>query len=610
MLFSVGDKLGPYEILAPIGAGGMGEVYRALDTRLNREVAIKVSQERFSNRFEREARAIAALNHPNICHLYDVGPNYLVMELLEGESPKGPLPLEKALDYARQIADALEVAHEKGIVHRDLKPANIKITPDGKVKVLDFGLAKTIQSGGKPHSPEDSPTLTNTATQTGVILGTALYMSPEQARGKNVDKRADIWAFGVVLYELLVGERPFHGEDLTEILASVVKESPDLSRVPLKARRLLGACLEKDPQRRLRDIGDAWRLLEEAPATAVRSPMAKVLPWAIAGLVTIALGVEVLHRPTGEVPRRVALQLPLPENGTLYWNAPPTVSPDGRSVAFGAVVEGKSGIWVRELDSAGARPLPETKEATTLAWSPDSRSIAFMSPNRTLKRVDLANGRARTICDLPHGFGGASWGANDTIVFTDAKGTWRVPASGGTPSVVAALDPATEVWHTNPWYLPDGRHFLIAITGKKAEDSAIFACDIDSKDQGRNNRRRVLASGLASFTYAQGHLLYLRGRTLMAQPFDPGQLETTGDPVSVAGQHSGMDQVGCFTKRRPGVYVGRDRAGAAHVVRPLRQDAGRVWTSRHNQHAGYLAGRLNGSVRHDGRIRGQRHLVA
>src|SRR5580693_9120107 len=254
MPLSAGDKLGPYEILASIGAGGMGEVYRAHDTRLRRDVAIKVSAERFSERFETEARAIASLNHPNICQLYDVGPDYLVMELVEGESPKGPLPVEKALDYARQIADALEAAHEKGIVHRDLKPANIKITPAGKVKVLDFGLAKTILGDGKSYSSEDSPTLTFSATHAGVILGTAAYMSPEQARGKNVDKRADIWAFGVVLYELTVGERPFDGEDLTELLASVVKAPPDLSKVPTKVRRLIESCLEKDPRKRLRDI--------------------------------------------------------------------------------------------------------------------------------------------------------------------------------------------------------------------------------------------------------------------------------------------------------------------------------------------------------------------
>jgi serine/threonine-protein kinase len=258
-----GTRLGPYEILAPIGKGGMGEVYRATDTRLHRDVAIKVSTERFSERFEREARAIASLNHPNICSLYDVGPNYLVMELVEGENLKGPLPLATALDYARQIADALEVAHEKGITHRDLKPGNIRIKADGRVKVLDFGLAKI---GGTPTAPsEESPTVTMHETNAGMILGTAAYMSPEQAKGKPVDKRADIWAFGVVLYEMLTGERIFHGETITEVLASVLKEEPKWDRVPEKVRPLLRRCLEKDPKKRLRDIGEAMIWVENAP---------------------------------------------------------------------------------------------------------------------------------------------------------------------------------------------------------------------------------------------------------------------------------------------------------------------------------------------------------
>jgi len=266
---SAGTKLGPYEILAPIGAGGMGEVYRAHDSRLNRYVAIKVSAARFSERFEREAKAIAALNHPNICQIYDVGPNYLVMEFIEGESPKGPLRLDEVLRIARQIADALEAAHEKGITHRDLKPGNIKIKLDGTVKVLDFGLAKVGRATGA--SGENSPTLTIGMTEAGMILGTAAYMAPEQARGKeNVDKRADIWAFGVVLYELLIGKRLFQGEDVGHTLAAVIMQEPDLSAAPIKLQRLLKRCLEKDPKKRLRDIGDVWELLDEEPNPSPR----------------------------------------------------------------------------------------------------------------------------------------------------------------------------------------------------------------------------------------------------------------------------------------------------------------------------------------------------
>src|ERR1700675_675280 len=253
MPLAIGDRLGPYQIICPIGAGGMGEVYRARDPRLNRDVAIKVSAAQFSERFEREAKAIAALNHPNICQIYDVGPNYLVMEYIEGEAPKGPMALDEALRIARQIADALQAAHDKGITHRDLKPGNIKIKTDGTVKVLDFEMAKV--NAAPSGSGENSPTLTMDMTQAGMILGTAAYMAPEQARGKeSVDKRADIWAFGVVLYELLTGKRLFEGEDVGDTLASVIKEQPNLDEVPAQVRPLLKQCLEKDPKNRLRDI--------------------------------------------------------------------------------------------------------------------------------------------------------------------------------------------------------------------------------------------------------------------------------------------------------------------------------------------------------------------
>ncbi len=274
MSFAAGDKLGPYEIIALIGRGGMGEVYRARDPRLNREVAIKISAERFSDRFEREARAIAALNHPNICQVYDLGASpsgfgYLVMELIEGQSPRGPLPLGTALKYASQIAEALEAAHEKGIVHRDLKPANIKITTGGTVKVLDFGLAKLAPTPAA-GSTENSPTISMGMTQAGVILGTASYMSPEQARGEPVDKRADIWAFGVVVFEMLAGQRMYEGKTVSDVLAAVLIKEPDLEKVPQRVRRLLRRCLAKDPKDRLRDVADATALVDdeipEAPA--------------------------------------------------------------------------------------------------------------------------------------------------------------------------------------------------------------------------------------------------------------------------------------------------------------------------------------------------------
>src|SRR5213594_4425058 len=294
MKLDTGARLGPYEILSPIGAGGMGEVYKARDTRLNRTVAVKVAAEQFSERFEREAHAIAALNHPNICTLHDVGPNYLVMEYIEGPTLAGPIPLAEALPIARQIAEALEAAHEKGIVHRDLKPANIKLTADGKVKVLDFGLAKAFDNDTRSSDPANSPTLTISATRAGMILGTAGYMSPEQARGVPVDKRADIWAYGVVLYEMLTGREMFSGETVSDALAAVLKTEVDWSALPAETpapiRRLLRRCLERDRRKRLADISDARLEIDEAGAPLEQAaapaavPRARALPWAVAAV--------------------------------------------------------------------------------------------------------------------------------------------------------------------------------------------------------------------------------------------------------------------------------------------------------------------------------------
>ena len=365
-----GETLGPYEIVSFLAAGGMGAVYRAHDPRMGREVAIKVAAERFSERFSREVRAVAALNHPNICHVYDVGPDYLVMELVEGQSPKGPLPLDEALRIARQIADALEAAHEKGIIHRDLKPANIKITADGTVKVLDFGLAKTTNAASAAASPEDSPTLSMAATQAGVILGTAAYMSPEQARGKVVDKRADIWAFGVVLSEMLTGKRLFEGEDLTETLASVVKSDPRLDDAPLVVRRLLRKCLEKDPKQRLRDIGDAWgatRRNRRGPTARWRHSW---LPWD--GRRRIRAGIW-----RGAVGLASSGDTSAPQKVVRFIATVPLVNPgigvmalsrDGSRLAFVGGPKGQ--IYVRMMDQVEARPIPGTEGASLICFSP------------------------------------------------------------------------------------------------------------------------------------------------------------------------------------------------------------------------------------------------
>jgi len=358
MALASGEKLGPYEIVALIGKGGMGEVYRARDPRLGRDVAIKVSAERFTERFEREARAIASLNHPNICTLHDIGPNYLVMELVEGESPRGPLPLEEALRIARQICAALEEAHSKGVVHRDLKPGNIKVKPDGAIKVLDFGLAKQT-SPVREGAGEDSPTMSMAATQAGMILGTAAYMAPEQAKGRPVDKRADIWAFGVVFYELLTGQRLFRGDDISEILAGVIKEKPDLSAVPVRVKPLLERCLEKDPAKRLRDIGDMELLLNQQVSPAASRPG---LVWpAIAAAFAIVAGVAFWApwRKPPAPPDLVKFEITAPDKTTMQKFA---VSPDGRKIAFYASeAGGLGGLWVRSLDSVEVRRIADTQ---------------------------------------------------------------------------------------------------------------------------------------------------------------------------------------------------------------------------------------------------------
>src|SRR5215831_19050898 len=468
MAVAAGAKLGPYQILAPIGAGGMGEVYRARDTKLKRDVALKVLPEVFASdadrlaRFQREAEVLASLNHPNIAHIYGVEGRALVMELVEGASPKGPMPFDEAWRIASQIAAALEYAHDKGIVHRDLKPANVKVTPDGVVKLLDFGLAKAFAGHGEaPSDPENSPTITLDGTELGVILGTAAYMSPEQARGKPVDKRTDIWAFGGVLYELLTGERLFKGEDASEILAQVLTKQPDFARVPTKAQRLLRSCLEKDPKLRLRDIGDAKQLLEEPPQA--ESPPHRKLPWAAVagalGLALIVLG-ALLWRATRPIDRPlVRLDVDLGADVSLNSFAGPDaiISPDGTRLVYVS----HNRLLTRRLDQPQATELPASEGASAPVFSPDGQWVAFFAGGK-LKKVSAAGGAAIVLCSAPRGMGG-SWGEDGTIIaaLNQSGGLSRIPADGGVPTPLTELDREHgDLTHRWPQILPGGKAVL------------------------------------------------------------------------------------------------------------------------------------------------------
>ncbi len=533
-------RLGPYEILAPLGAGGMGEVYRALDPRMGREVAIKVSAERFSDRFEREVRAVAALNHPNICHLYDVGPNYLVMELVEGPTladriKQGAIPLEEALTIARQIGDALEAAHEKGIVHRDLKPANIKIKPDGVVKVLDFGLAKMTEQVAPAGNPESSPTVPMEATIAGQIMGTAAYMAPEQARGKTVDKRADIWAFGVVLYEMLSGRRLFEGETISDTLAGVLTKEPDWERVPAKARRLLQRCLEKDPKRRLRDIGDAWLLLEDKP----EAPTAKSgALWKVAAGVAVVVSAISLWapwraalRPAGQP--AVQLDLDLGSDMSLGSSTGPAaiLSPDGDRIVFvSQSPEGTRRLYTRRLDQPASMALANTGDAYAPFFSPDGQWVGFFAGGK-LKKTRLDGGETVVLCDAPAGRG-ASWSEDNMIVAAlDVRnGLSQIPADGGKPASLTELN-AEELSHRWPQVLPGGKAvlFMTNLTPANYAESAIVVASLVD-----HRRKTVLERGGMYPRYLpSGHLVYLAKGKLFAVPFDADRLEVHGPATPV-----------------------------------------------------------------------------
>ena len=555
-----------YRITSKLGEGGMGVVYRATDTKLNRDVAIKVLPDSFAGdpdrleRFTREARVLASLNHPNIAAIYGVEERALVMELVEGRTlaeriARGAMPLEDALPLVNQLVEGLEYAHEKGVVHRDLKPANIKVTPEGRLKILDFGLAKAFSAESSAGNPEISPTLTMRATLAGVIMGTAGYMAPEQARGHAVDKRADIWAFGVVLYEMLTGGQLFGGATVSETLSAVLKQEPELGRVPPKLGKLLRLCLTKDPRLRLRDIGDVRALIDDASIAPGAEPRHSLLPWALAAAMGLALAVlAAIHfreRPLGPMtaPPVVRFQIAPPGGGAFYGRSL-ALSPDGRQLAFTARTKsGRSLLWVRALDSPEARALPDTENAAYPFWAPDGRSLAFWAGGR-LKRIESSGpGPVQTLCNVTSMEGG-DWSRDGVILLgTLDDGILRVPQAGGEPARITTPDRAHgERMHGFPQALPDGRHYLyLSIAPEREDASGVYVASFDGKE------RKRLAGTKNSFSYAPpsgtgrpGHLLFLRDDVLMAQPLNPESFELAGEAFSVAHQVASMLNWGFF----------------------------------------------------------------
>jgi serine/threonine protein kinase/Tol biopolymer transport system component len=552
-----GARLGPYEILSALGVGGMGEVYRATDTRLKRQVAVKVlpaalmmDSERLA-RFKREAEVLASLNHPNIAAIHGLedagGTKALVLELVEGPTladrvAQGPLAVPETLRIAKQIADALEAAHEQGIIHRDLKPANIKVRPDGTVKVLDFGLAKaTDPTGASPADLTHSPTL-SMATQAGIILGTAAYMSPEQAAGKPVDKRSDIWAFGIVMLEMLTGRRPFAGDTASETMAAVMMKEPDWSQLPHATpepiRKLLRRCLEKDRKRRLPDAAVVRMEIEDALAAlaapslapTVSTPQARWRPVATVGAAllvgaAIALAaVLALRRPSPE-PVVTRLEISTPATPVPYQFA---LSPNGRRIAFVAGTTRQ--LWVRGLDQVSAQPLPGTDNAAYPFWSPDSRALGFFAGGKLL-RVDITGGAPQIlVADASGGvWGGGTWGADGVIVFGAGprRPLMRVPAAGGVPVAVTAVSDGGG--DLGPQFLPDGRHVLFFRVKLGTQQGEVFVASLNGGEP-----THVVGSTAAAAYAPPGYLLRVTQGVLVAQPFDAARAALSGDPIPVA----------------------------------------------------------------------------
>ena len=614
-----GQRLGIYQVLARIGAGGMGEVYRARDTRLGRDVAIKILPRAFTDqpdrlaRFEREARALASLNHPHIAAIHGVeesaGVRALVLECVEGETlaeriaragARG-LPIKEALDIARQIADALDAAHEKGIVHRDLKPANIKITPQGVVKVLDFGLAK-LDVDGAQTSGTESPTLTVDDTREGLVVGTAAYMSPEQARGLAVDKRTDIWAFGCVLYEMLAGRTPFGRSTVTDTLAAVIEREPEWSALPgdtpANVHRLLKRCLEKDLRRRLRDIGDVRPELEEAapPPSASKTSnrhTQKPRPIVWAGVAVAVIGIAggglllSRYRTQSSAGQPVQFDLFVPEQADAFSaGTMPNPSPDGQQLAFVAGnSRGGSAVWVRPLGSIQTRQLPGTDGASgAVIWSPDGRWIAFFADGK-LKRISPTGSAAQTIATIS-GFQDAAWGRGGEIIFrpTNRAALLGVSESGGAPKPVSKLDTSqSENSHRGPQFLPDGRHFLFTSRCSERENNALYIGSLDSTDVTRVMSVQSRVSYVPGPSGDQGTLLFYRDGPLLAQTFDPNSARLTGEPIPV------FDKISYVAASIQAGFRASDDGRVIIVEQAGANDTRLAWFNRDGTEAGAIA---------------------
>ncbi len=615
MAVEPGGMLSHYRLVEKIGEGGMGVVWKALDTTLDRHVAIKVLPESLATdsdrltRFEREAKLLASLNHPNIAAIHGLhgehGLHYLVMELVEGEDlarrlARGPLPPQEAWPVALQIAEALEAAHEHGVIHRDLKPANIQITADGTAKVLDFGLAKALtgDAGMQDGNPSMSPTITTAGTIAGTILGTAAYMSPEQAHGRAADRRADIWAFGCVLYEMLCGRQVFLGESVSDTLAAVLRSEPNWealpAMVPVRIRQLLRRCLTRDPKRRLQAIGEARLVLqegdaiEELPGTQATPPAdtrSRALRF-VAGLFLGALlGVAAMMSWQSESPLPVR-RFQLSANLSAGVNARVAISPDGRFIVY----TGPEQLWARQIDELSARPLPGTEGADLPFWSPDSSTVGYQASGK-LWRVPITGGVPAVICDLPGSAqlgGGAAWGANDRIVFAAWRGAlYEVSSQGGSPAVLVALDPQAEIDFHTPRFMPDGTTLLFGT--HRIEASGEWSGTIPIEILSGNERRIVLqidGESLQDPVYSPtGHLLYTRGLITLeiwGMPFSAIDLEPTGDPFPIARNASTPDVADdgtlvyvnrVFERQKSVQMVRTDRAGTvlAKIGTPLPQ---------------------------------------